>query len=30
MLPEILFSVLVPFMGPDRAADAMRTAAVSG
>jgi AcrR family transcriptional regulator len=30
MLPEILFSVLVPFMGPDRAADEMRTAAMSG
>jgi AcrR family transcriptional regulator len=29
MLPEILFSVLVPFMGPDRAADEMRTAALS-
>lgn len=29
MLPEILFSVLVPFMGPDRAADEMRTAAMS-
>jgi AcrR family transcriptional regulator len=27
MLPEILFSVLVPFMGPDRAADEMRSAA---
>jgi AcrR family transcriptional regulator len=30
MLPEILFSVLVPFMGPDRAADEMRSAAISG
>jgi hypothetical protein len=29
MLPEILFSVLVPFMGPDRAADEMRTASMS-
>jgi AcrR family transcriptional regulator len=29
MLPEILFSVLVPFMGPERAADEMRTAAMS-
>ncbi len=29
MMPEILFSVLVPFMGPDRAADEMRTAAMS-
>jgi AcrR family transcriptional regulator len=27
MLPEILFSVLVPFMGPDRAAEEMRSAA---
>lgn len=27
MLPEILFSVLVPFMGPDRAVEEMRTAA---
>jgi AcrR family transcriptional regulator len=27
MLPEILFSVLVPFIGPDRAADEMRSAA---
>ncbi len=27
MMPEILFSVLVPFMGPDRAADEMRSAA---
>jgi AcrR family transcriptional regulator len=26
MLPEILFSVLVPFMGPDRAAEEMRSA----
>lgn len=30
MLPEILFSVLVPFMGPDRAAEEMRSAAISG
>lgn len=29
MLPEILFSVLVPFMGPDRAAEEMRSAALS-
>lgn len=29
MLPEILFSVLVPFMGPDRAADEMRSATIS-
>jgi AcrR family transcriptional regulator len=29
MLPEILFSVLVPFMGPDRAAEEMRSAAMS-
>jgi len=29
MLPEILFSILVPFMGPDRAADEMRSAAAS-
>lgn len=29
MLPEILFSVLVPFMGPDRAADEMRSAAAA-
>lgn len=29
MLPEILFSVLVPFMGPDRAAEEMRSAAAS-
>lgn len=29
MLPEILFSVLVPFMGPERAADEMRTAAAA-
>ena len=27
MLPEILFSVLVPFMGPERAAEQMRSAA---
>jgi AcrR family transcriptional regulator len=27
MLPEILFSVLVPFMGPDRAGEEMRGAA---
>ncbi len=30
MLPEILFSVLVPFMGPDRAAEEMRDAAGGG
>lgn len=29
MMPEILFSVLVPFMGPDRAADQMRSAAAA-
>jgi len=29
MLPEILFSVLVPFMGPERAAEEMRTASMS-
>jgi hypothetical protein len=29
MMPEILFSVLVPFMGPDRAADEMRTASAA-
>lgn len=29
MLPEILFCVLVPFMGPDRAADEMRSAAAA-
>lgn len=29
MMPEILFSVLVPFMGPDRAADEMRSAAIT-
>jgi AcrR family transcriptional regulator len=29
MLPEILFSILVPFMGPDRAADEMRSAAAA-
>jgi AcrR family transcriptional regulator len=29
MLPEILFSILVPFMGPDRAADEMRSAATA-
>jgi len=29
MLPEILFSVLVPFMGPDRAGDEMRSAAAA-
>lgn len=29
MMPEILFSILVPFMGPDRAADEMRSAAMS-
>ena len=27
MMPEILFSVLVPFLGPERAADEMRLAA---
>ncbi|MGN6814483.1 MAG: TetR/AcrR family transcriptional regulator [Solirubrobacterales bacterium] len=26
MLPEILFSILVPFLGPDRAAEEMQTA----
>lgn len=30
MLPEILFSVLVPFIGPERAADEMRSAAAIG
>lgn len=30
MMPEILFSVLVPFMGPERAADEMRIAAMTG
>lgn len=30
MMPEILFSILVPFMGPDRAADEMRSAAMTG
>lgn len=29
MMPEILFSVLVPFMGPDRAGDEMRSAAAA-
>jgi AcrR family transcriptional regulator len=29
MLPEILFSVLVPFIGPDRAAGRMRSAAAA-
>lgn len=29
MMPEILFSVLVPFLGPDRAAEEMRTAATA-
>jgi AcrR family transcriptional regulator len=29
MLPEILFSVLVPFMGPDRAAEEMRSASAA-
>jgi AcrR family transcriptional regulator len=29
MVPEILFSVLVPFMGPDQAAEQMRSAAAS-
>jgi AcrR family transcriptional regulator len=30
MLPEILFSVLVQFMGPERAAEEMRSAATAG
>jgi AcrR family transcriptional regulator len=30
MLPEILFCVLVPFIGPERAADEMRSAAAIG
>lgn len=30
LMPEILFSVLVPFMGPDRAADEMRSATAIG
>jgi hypothetical protein len=29
LMPEILFSVLVPFMGPDRAAHEMRSAAAA-
>lgn len=29
MMPEILFSVLVPFMGPDRAADQMKNASAA-
>lgn len=29
MMPEILFSVLVPFMGPDRAADEMKSASAA-
>lgn len=29
MMPEILFSVLVPFLGPERAADEMRSAAAA-
>lgn len=29
LMPEILFSVLVPFIGPDRAADEMRNAAAA-
>lgn len=29
IMPEILFSVLVPFLGPDRAAEEMRTAATA-
>jgi hypothetical protein len=29
MMPEILFSMLVPFIGPDRAADEMRNAAAA-
>lgn len=30
MLPEILFSTLVPFIGPERAAEEMRSAAIAG
>ena len=30
MMPDILFAVLVPFMGPERAAEEMRSAATSG
>jgi AcrR family transcriptional regulator len=30
MMPEILFSVLVPFIGPDRAAEEMRSASPAG
>ena len=30
MMPEILFSVLVPFMGPERAAEEMRSASTPG
>jgi AcrR family transcriptional regulator len=29
LMPEILFSILVPFIGPDRAADEMRSAAAA-
>ena len=29
MMPEILFSILVPFVGPDRATDEMRSAAAA-
>lgn len=29
MMPEILFSLLVPFIGPDRAADEMRSASAA-
>lgn len=29
LMPEILFSILVPFIGPDRAADEMRSAATA-
>lgn len=29
MMPEILFSILVPFIGPERAADEMRSAAAA-
>jgi hypothetical protein len=29
MMPEILFSVMVPFIGPDRAAEEMRQAATA-
>jgi AcrR family transcriptional regulator len=30
MVPEILFSLLVPFMGPERASEEMRSASVEG